>query len=53
MTKHNTTSEIRNFCEDSSIYGLRYFINSRRPWERCFWITFLVLGVHWEDNYVF
>ncbi len=45
MEKHGAKSEIKAFCEDSTIYGLRYFVNSRRPWERIFWIGFLVLGI--------
>ena len=45
MDKSNTRSELKAFCEDSSIYGLKYFVHSRRPWERLFWISFLILGI--------
>ena len=45
MASQTTRSELKAFCEDSTIYGLRYFVNSRRPWERIFWISFLILGI--------
>ena len=45
MDNSTTRSELKAFCEDSNIYGLRYFANSRRPWERLFWISFLFLGL--------
>ena len=44
MKKATASSELASFCNDSSIYGLRYFAKSERPWERTFWISFLVLG---------
>ena len=45
MVSQTTHSELKAFCEDTTIYGLRYFVNSRRPWERVFWISFLILGI--------
>ena len=45
MESQTTRSELKAFCEDTTIYGLRYFVNSRRPWERLFWISFLILGI--------
>ena len=45
MVGQTTHSELKAFCEDTTIYGLRYFVNSRRPWERVFWISFLILGI--------
>ena len=45
MDRQSTRSELKAFCEDSTIYGLRYFVNSRRPWEKLFWISFLFLGI--------
>ena len=45
MDKSTTRSELKAFCQDSSIYGLKYFVHSRRPWERLFWISFLILGI--------
>lgn len=45
MDNSITRSELKAFCEDSNIYGLRYFANSRKHWERVFWIAFLTLGL--------
>ena len=45
MASQTTRSELKHFCEDTTIYGLRYFVNSKRPWERFFWISFLILGI--------
>ena len=45
MDNSITRSELKSFCEDSNIYGLRYFANSRKHWERVFWIAFLTLGL--------
>ena len=45
MDDSTTRSELKSFCDDSNIYGLRYFVNSRRPWERLFWMLFLILGL--------
>ena len=45
MDNSTTRSELKSFCEGSNIYGLRYFVISRKPWERLFWISFLTLGL--------